>query len=170
MTKKTTKKTLTRKTIIQFLVIILLLGTNIFTYYKYKTKKNPECALCTTEIEDQEGKYNSDKKYYKEIDFKELKKLYTGKEVATIAITDNASSTYERFVEYINKKAYYEKTNINLIEISKLSKKNEIAFYDLDERFSKLESDYLIVVKDNKILEIVQISKEDLNSLIEMYK
>ncbi len=170
MTKKMTKKTLTRKTIIQFLVIILLLGTNIFTYYKYKTKKNPECSLCTSEIEDQEGKYNSDKKYYKEIDFKEFKKLYTGKEIATIAITDNSSSTYEKFIEYVNKKAYYEKTNINLIEISKLSKKNEIDFFELDERFSKLDSDYIIIVKENKVLEIIQVSREDLNILIEMYK
>ena len=55
MAKKMTKKTLTRKTVIQFLIIILLLGTNIFTYYKYKTKNNPACELCLTEIEDTEG-------------------------------------------------------------------------------------------------------------------
>ncbi len=170
MTKKMTKKTLTRKTVIQFLIIIILLGTNIFTYYKYRTKKNPACQLCLTEIEDEEGKFNQDKKYYKEIQFNEFKKLYAGKDIATIAITDNASPTYEKFIEYINKKAYYEKANINLFEISKQSKKNEIAFYDLDERLSQLDSDYLIVVKNNTILEIIEVSKEDLNILIEMYK
>ena len=169
MAKKMTKKTLTRKTVIQFLIIILLLGTNIFTYYKYKTKSNPACELCLTEIEDTEGKFNADKKYYKEIGFSEFKKLYSSKDIATIAVTDNASTTHEKFIEYINKKAYYEKANINLIELSKLSKKNEVAFYDLDERLSKLDSDYIIVVRNNTILEITQISREDLNNLIEMY-
>lgn len=170
MAKKMTKKTLTKKMVIHLFIIILLLGTNIFTYYKYKTKKNPECGLCLTEIEDQDGKYNNNKKYYKEISFNEFNKLYSGKDIATIAITDNASPTYEKFIEYINKKAYYEKININLIELSKLSKKNEVSFYDLDERFSKLESDYIIIVKNNTILEIDQISREDLNILVDMYK
>ena len=74
------------------------------------------------------------------------------------------------FVEYINKKAYYERTNINLIELSKLSKKNEVAFYNLNDRFSKLESDYIILVSDSKIISVIEFSKSDLNSLVELYK
>jgi hypothetical protein len=74
------------------------------------------------------------------------------------------------FFEYINKKAYYERSNINLIELSKLSKKNEIAFYNINDRFAKLDSDYIIVVNDGKIISVIEFSKSDLNSLVDLYK
>ena len=169
MSKKTTKKKLTRINILLVIIIILLIALNIFTFQKYLTKNNDECQLCLTETKI-DSKYNPDKKYYTEVKFNDFKKLYTGKQIAIIAITDNSSLTHDKFVEYVNKKAYYDKININLIELSKLSKKNEIAFFELNEKLSKLDSDYIIYVKENKILLTIELSKEDLNSLVELYQ
>ena len=170
MSKRITKKTLTNKNTLQFIVIILLIILNVCTLIKYHNKKSEECTLCLTEIDKKDTQYNKDKKYYKEIKFNDFKKLYKGKEMATIAVTDNSSQTHDMFVEYINKKAYYENANINLIELSKLSKKNEIAFFDLNEKFAKLDTDYIVYVKDNKIISVIEFSKEDLNSLVDLYK
>ena len=169
MTKRVTKKRLSRKNFFLTFLIICLIVLNIYTFYKYQTKKSAECTPCLTDIK-LDSEYNKDNKYYKEIKFSEFKKLYNGKSIATIAVTDNSSQTHDMFVEYINKKAYYERTNINLIELSKLSKKNEVAFYNLNDRFSKLESDYIILVSDGKIISVIEFSKSDLNSLVELYK
>ena len=74
------------------------------------------------------------------------------------------------FKELINKTSYYKDITINLLELSKLSKKNEIAFYEIDERFSKLESDYIIVVKDKKILTLIDFESADLNTLLSIFE
>lgn len=169
MAKRVTKKRLSRKNFFLTFLIICLIALNIYTFYKYQNKKGDECTPCLTDTK-LDAEYNADKKYYKEIKFSEFKKLYNGKSIATIAVTDNSSQTHDMFVEYINKKAYYERTNINLIELSKLSKKNEVAFFNLNERFSKLESDYIILVRDGIIVSVIEFSKNDLNSLVELYK
>ena len=96
--------------------------------------------------------------------------MYKGKESATIAVVDNTSNTYDKFIEFINKTSYYNDLNINLLITSKLSKKNLVDFYELDDRFADLESNYIIVVKNNKVLALVELSNVDLVDLIETYE
>ena len=40
----------------------------------------------------------------------------------------------------------------------------------MNDRFSKLESDYIILVNDGKIISVIEFSKSDLNSLVDLYK
>ena len=79
----------------------------------------------------------------------------------------NTSNTSNKFLETINKIVFYKNTNIYLLELNKLSKKNLISYYELDENFKNLESNYLITIKDNKILSLVTFTNEDLNILEE---
>ena len=53
------------------------------------------------------------------------------------------------------------------MKVNKLSKKNEKAFYNLDDRFKDLESNYIITVSNKKILSITTYDNEQLNKLIE---
>ena len=67
----------------------------------------------------------------------------------------------------INKTAYYKNTKIYLLELSKLSKKNEVSFYEIDERFKELESNYIITVSNNEILSITTFDNSKINLIIE---
>lgn len=67
----------------------------------------------------------------------------------------------------INKIAYYKNTKIYLLEINKLSKKNTIAFYELDERLSSLETNYILSVSNNQILSITTFTNDKLNKIVE---
>lgn len=147
-------------------VIFLLLISNISLFILYKNETKEEKVVEEVLFTKTDEPYNKDEKYYASINFKTFTKLYRGNEISTIAIIDNSSRTRTKFLEMINKMSFYHHTKIHLLEVSKLSKKNEIAFYDYDERLKLLESNYLITVSNNKILSITTFSNEDINLII----
>lgn len=158
--------------IIPWLLIVLLIILNLNLNKKLSNAEKQQATdqPCLTERKKDDSKYSDSQKNYKEINYKTFKKLYKGKESATIAVVDNTSNTYDKFIEFINKTSYYNDLNINLLITSKLSKKNLVDFYELDDRFADLESNYIIVVKNNKILALVELSNVDLVDLIETYE
>ncbi len=158
--------------IIPWLLIVLLIVLNLNLNKKLSNAEKQQTTdqPCLTERKKDDSKYSDSQKNYKEINYKTFKKLYKGKESATIAVVDNTSNTYDKFIEFINKTSYYNDLNINLLNTSKLSKKNLVDFYELDDRFADLESNYIIVVKNNKVLALVELSNVDLVDLIEIYE
>lgn len=166
MVKKKTKKN-NYLNIVFLVLIIILLSTNIFLLYRYlnvdkEIKVTQEVLYTETNKE-----YNSKDKYYTSIKYKKFNTLLKDDQISTIAIVDNSSNTYNKFIEMINRIAYYKSTKIYLLEISSLSKKNEIKFYETDERLSSLESNYIITVSDNKIISITTFENSEINSIIE---
>lgn len=158
--------------IIPWLLIVLLIILNLNLNKKLSNAEKQQATdqPCLTERKKDDSKYSDSQKNYKEINYKTFKKLYKAKESATIAVVDNTSNTYDKFIEFINKTSYYNDLNINLLITSKLSKKNLVDFYELDDRFADLESNYIIVVKNNKVLALVELSNVDLVDLIETYE
>ena len=63
----------------------------------------------------------------------------------------------------INKMAYYKSTKMYVIRLNKLTTKQEVEFYNLDEKLSKLESNYIITVSNSKILSITTFDEEKIN-------
>lgn len=110
--------------------------------------------------------YNENKKYYKEINYNKFKKLYKKDAVYNVAVIDNTSNTYNSYLSLLNHVAYYKSTNIFVLDLSKLSKKNNIAFYEIDERLSKIEGNYMITTKDSEIIAITEIEPSQIGSLI----
>ena len=155
--------------IIVSLMIIFLLISNIFFIYKYYKEKDNE-VVRETLIFNNDKEYDEDKIYYTEINYKTFNTLIKKDKVITIAVIDNSSKTYKRFLDMVNQIAYYKKTNIYLFEVSKLSKKNEISFYEIDDRLKSLESDYLITICNNKIISITTFDTEKLTNIIESLK
>jgi hypothetical protein len=86
--------------------------------------------------------------------------------VYTIAVVDNSSNIKKLFLEYVNKLNYKNSLNISVLNISKLNKKDELKFYDIDPRFKKLGSDYIVVIKNKKVISITEYDKESINVLI----
>lgn len=151
-----------------FLCTILILSTtNVLLLYKYlnvdKEIKVTQEVLFKETNED----FNDDNKYYASIKYKKFNELLKDNKVSTIAIVDNSSKTYNKFIEMINKLSYYKNTKIYLLEISSLSKKNEIKFYETDERLNELESNYIITVSNNNIISITTFENSDINLIIE---
>lgn len=146
------------------LILIAVLAISNYNYmHKYNEEKN-EVILTEEFVYEQIDKnFDASKKYYKVIDYKKFKQYLKSDKLRTIAIIDNSSTTYNKFLKTINKIAFYKNTNIYLLETSKLSQKNLISFYEIDERFSDLSSNYIITVQDNKILSLTTFKNEDLN-------
>lgn len=155
------------KKYLPLIIIILLVITNIYFIF-FNKKENiisePEEIVfyqkCTN------MNYKENKKYYKEIDYKKFKTLYKKNDVYTIAIIDNTSNTYKSYLSLINHIAYYKSTNMFVLDVSKLSKKNSIAFYELDDKLSKIEGNYIITTKKKKIISITEIEPSQIGSLI----
>ena len=152
---------------IPIIINVLLVITNknfIFFDKKETIIKEPEEIVfyqkCTN------MNYKENKKYYKEINYKKFKSLYKKNDIYTVAIIDNTSNTYKSYLSLINHIAYYKSTNIFVLDISKLSKKNNIAFYELDDRLSKLEGNYIITTKKKKIISITEVEPSQIGSLI----
>ena len=165
MVKKKVKKN--RISIIPIVIISFLVLTNCILLSACMTLRENEVDTQEILFKETQEEFNADKKYYATLKYKKFKSLYKGKKVTTIAIVDNSSSTYNKFIEMINKTAYYKNTKIYLLKVNKLSKKNEKAFYNLDDRFKDLESNYIITVSNKKILSITTYDNEQLNKLIE---
>ena len=166
MVKKNKKNSHKFKIIIR-LIIILLLISNIFLFRAYN-HANKE-TIITQEVLYKETKkdYNKENKYYANIKYKKFEELWKSNKISTIAIVDNSTTTYNKFIEMINKLAYYKNTKIYLLETSKLSKKEEIKFFDLNKKFSELETNYIITISNKKIVSVTTFNNEKLNEIIE---
>ena len=158
-----------RKTNIFLLVIIfILITTNIISIIKNNQLLNADSpVIIENNCQDYNEEFQENKKYYKEIDYKQLKDLFKKKSIQYIAIVDNSSPTSNKFLEIVNKMSYKYKTKIYVLELSKLNKKNTISFYEIDKRFNKMETNYIITVKKNKILSINDFDNDKLNLYLE---
>lgn len=166
MVKRKAKKKNNLNALLIFIILFLLLSNIIFIC---KYLKSSEEQIITEEVlfTKTEENFNSKEKYYATIKYSKFKKLLANDSVTTIAIVDNSSNTYNKFIEMINKTAYYKNTKIYLLELSKLSKKNEISFYEIDTRLKDLESNYIITVSNNEILSITTFKNTKINILTE---
>lgn len=151
-----------------FLCTILILSTtNVLLLYKYLNVDKEIKVTQEVLFKETNKDFNNDNKYYASIKYKKFNELLKDNKVSTIAIVDNSSKTYNKFIEMINKLSYYKNTKIYLLEISSLSKKNEIKFYETDERLNELESNYIITVSNNHIISITTFENSDINLIIE---
>lgn len=151
-----------------FLCTILILSTtNVLLLYKYLNVDKEIKVTQEVLFKETNKDFNNDNKYYASIKYKKFNELLKDDKVSTIAIVDNSSKTYNKFIEMINKLSYYKNTKIYLLEISSLSKKNEIKFYETDERLNELESNYIITVSNNHIISITTFENSDINLIIE---
>lgn len=149
------------------LIILVLTISNIMLFQKYKDTDKEQLQLikfCPQEID---SEYNENTKYYTELNYKTFKKLMKKNNVITIGIVDKNTTTSDKFRHLLNKYTYDNNTNSYMLDISKLSQKNLIAFYELDERLPELESNYIITIKKNKILSITTIENEEINTILE---
>lgn len=151
-----------------FLCTILILSTtNVLLLYKYLNVDKEIKVTQEVFFKETNKEFNNENKYYASIKYKKFNELLKDDKVSTIAIVDNSSKTYNKFIEMINKLSYYKNTKIYLLEISSLSKKNEIKFYETDERLNELESNYIITVSNNHIISITTFENSDINLIIE---
>lgn len=151
------------------IMLVISIILNVILLINYNTTNNNDIL----EIDNTgkiEGTFDSNIKYYTEIVPKKFKKVITQDRTITIAVVDNTSLTHDKFVELINKISFYKNSNIYLLEISKLSKKNEIYFYELDDRLKELESDYIITLNNEKVISITEFDSEDINIILENLK
>ena len=162
--KKVQKKKIN---IVSIVIIIFLILTNLILLSACMTLKETEIDTQEILFKETQEEFDANKKYYATLKYKKFNTLYKDDKVTTIAIVDNSTSTYNRFIEMINKTAYYKNTKIYLLKVNKLSKKNEKKFYNIDDRFKELESNYIITVSNKKILSITTFDNQELNKVIE---
>ncbi len=163
--KKLTKKRLKKQKKFLIFIIIILLILDITLLIKYITKgdeKTPE-----PEIIHIIAKYDNSKMYYSQLTYADFKKLYKSTKLSYIAVTDRTSGTYGEYIELINRYSFNNQRKIYLLEKNKLSPNDLKSFYELDERLSQIESNYFILIKDNKIITITEFKDETLNVIIE---
>lgn len=147
------------------IIIICLFFTNF--YFAYSINTSEEQISENIIIKSPDAEYNKDKQYYIDISYKKLKKMLKKDNTYTIAVLDNTSNTYNKFTELINKISFYKNTEIYFLEIGKLTKKESIAFFEIDERLSKLNGNYIITIKKDTILSITEFNIEELSTMIE---
>ncbi len=153
--------------LITIVIIVFLILTNIILLSACLTLKDKDIDTQEILFTQTEEEFNPEKKYYATLKYSKFKSLYKSDKVTTIAIVDNSTTTYNKFIEMINKTAYYKHTKIYLLKVNKLSKKNAVAFYNLDDRFKDLNTNYIITVSNKKILSITTFDNQELNKTIE---
>ena len=47
-----------------------------------------------------------------------------------------------------------------------MSKKNSVAFYEMDERLSEIDGNYLITINNKKIISITEVEQSEISTLI----
>ena len=165
MVKKTKQKP--KINLATIVIIVFLILTNLILLSACITLKEKEPDTQEILFTQTEEEFKPEKKYYATLKYSKFNKLYKDDKVTTVAIVDNSSSTYNKFIEMVNKTAYYKNTKIYLLKVNTLSKKNEKKFYNLDERFKTLESNYIITVSNKKILSITTFDNQEINTIIE---
>ncbi len=162
-----------RKIIIPIFIITIIFLTisNIHLNNKIESLKEDEEKLEIIKYcpKEEDSKYNEKKVYYNTLNYKTFKKIMTKNTVITIGVVDKKTSTSNKFIEYINRLSYNNNKSYYLMDINKLSKKNLVAFYELDERLKELDNNYIITIKKNKIISITIIDEEEINTLIERF-
>lgn len=166
MVKKKTKKSHSINILLIIIIIILVLS-NIYLLISYKNLNKEDYIIEEVLFTETSKEFNPNTKYYAIIKYKKFDSLWKSNEVSTIAVVDNSSTTYNKFIQMINKTAYYKNTKIYLLETSKLSKKDELKFYEKDKKLSDLESNYIITVSNKKIISITTFDNNELNKVIE---
>lgn len=146
-------------------IILILIITNMCLAISYYHRDIQETIQEIKYIPTKE-EYNNKEKYYEKIDYKRLNKILKDNKVHTIAVVNNNSSTALKYRELINKTAYYNRIKICLIDTNSLSKKELISFYEIDERLSKQDDNYIITIKNNKILSITTFELDKINEII----
>ena len=107
-----------------FLCTILILSTtNVLLLYKYLNVDKEIKVTQEVLFKETNKDFNNDNKYYASIKYKKFNELLKDDKVSTIAIVDNSSKTYNKFIEMINKLSYYKNTKIYLLEIEKTGEK-----------------------------------------------
>ncbi len=153
--------------ILLIVVVLILLTVNIYLFNEIAQDKDKVIVTEEFVYEKVEGDFDKDKTYYKSINYSKFKKYFKSDKLRIVAVIDNSSNTYNKFLEVLNKIAYYRRTNIYLLETSKLSNKNAAEFYNIDDRFKDLESNYIITIRNNKVLSLTTFDNEYLNKLEE---
>ncbi len=95
------------------IIIFILLILNIVFIKEYFTKEQiirEEILYTQTE-----EPYDKNKKYYTNLSYNNFKKIYKSNKVTTIAVIDNSSKTYNKFIELINKVSFYKRKKIQLL-------------------------------------------------------
>ena len=110
------------------------------------------------------------KKTNKKITFKDFKKMFKEEKLYTIAITDKNSNTHDIFIKLINTMSTKNHTNIYILDIGKMSKKELAKFYNLNSRFKELDSNYVIKTYKSIILEESTFDLNHLNILVDNIK
>lgn len=156
------------KEFILIIIIIILLTSNILLLVNQSHSKKDNLTINEiTFHKNENGKYDEEKQYYNKISYYKFKQKLKSDELSIIAITDTSSNTYNAFISMINKLSYTYEEEIYVLELNDLSPQNLAAFTEYDERFNSLESDYIITIRNNKILSLTEYDKENLNKIIE---
>jgi len=167
--KRITKRKLKRQKKFLIFIIILLSILDIVLLIKYYNKGNDkvEEQLPPERIQQVEG-YKSSEIYYQPItSYSKFKKIFSDKKIAYIAVVNNESPTSQKFVELVQKYTYKENKKIYLLETDKLSKSELKSYNDLDVRFSLIDTNYFILVMNNKVISLTEFNEETINVLIE---
>lgn len=149
-----------------FLLIVIIILVLIDIYLIFIDRKNDNVEDMVYYVETKED-YDSNKKYYTTIKIKKFKKLLRNNDVSTIAIIDNSSSILDKFLIMINKMAYYRSTKIYVLYLDKLSDEDLVYYYNIDDSLSKLDSNYIITVSNNKILSVTYFDEDNIHIIEE---
>ena len=163
MNKKKLKK-LTNK--LPLIIIFLLMISNIYFINKSNKEEPNKVEEIVFYQKETKENYNEKRKYYQKISYSKFNTMFKKNEVYNFAIVDSTSNTYNSFMTLINQITYYKGMKIFVLDISELSKKNSVAFLDIDERLSNLESDYIMTTKKKKIISLTEIESSAIGTLV----
>lgn len=158
--------------IVRLVIIILLITSitfNIIYIKKYNKIKN-ETTIETIIKREKNVDYNEKKTYYSKLNFKQFNNKINSDKPSTIAIVDKKTKTYHKYLELINKISFYNDIDLYLLDISDLSKKNLINFYEIDDKLKEYEDNYIIIVKSGKIISTTTFNEEDIGTITEKIK
>ena len=163
MNKKKIKKIVNK---IPYLIIVLLSISNIYFINRGNKEESTQVEEIVFYQKETKENYNEKKKYYQTITYNKFNTLFKKNEVYTFAIVDSTSNTYNSFMTLVNQVTYYKGVKIFVLDISELSKKNNVAFLDIDERLANLESNYIITTKKKKIISLTEIESSAIGTLV----
>ncbi len=153
-----------KKKLTIFLLIISII-INIYLINKDKKKIYKEEINIIEKTKEESEVYNKNKKYYTKLNYKKFIKLYKDNKIHIIAITNNLNNSKNKFINYINKCNYYDNKTTFLLIPDELSKKNQAKYYNLNELFN-YKGNYIIKVKNSKILSVTYIEDKYLDELL----
>ena len=163
MNKKKLKKIINK---IPILIILLLIISNIYFINKSNQKETNTVEEIVFYHKETKENYNEKKKYYQKISYSKFNTMFKKNEVYNFAIVDSTSNTYNSFITLINQITYHKGLKLFVLDISELSKKNNVAFLDIDERLANLESNYIMTTKKKKIISLTEIESSAIGTLV----